>query len=203
MGACYAKLYESAIGCAKEGEIMTTDEDLYRRCFGSDEDALRELLERHREGLTLFLAGIVGNMEDAEELAMDTFAVMLANKNPFAGRSSFRTWLFAIGRNLALIFLRKHRNHILPIEEISHLVHEEHTELQLIRSEDREHLYEALFAIHENYRQALFLTYFEGMSVREAAHIMGRTERQVSDYLYRGKAALKTVMERRGFQYLT
>lgn len=180
---------------------MISDEELYRRCFGSDEDALRELLERHREGLTLFLFGIVGNMEDAEELAMDTFAVMLTNKNPFAGRSSFRTWLFAIGRNLALIFLRRHRGHTLSLQEITGLVHEEHTELQMIRSEDRQHLYEALFSIHENYRQALYLTYFEGMSVREAAGVMGKTERQISDYLYRGKAALKTVMERRGFQY--
>jgi len=149
----------------KEGKSMTTDEELYRRCFDSDEDALRELLERYREGLTLFLFGIVGNMEDAEELAMDTFAVMLSNKNPFAGRSSFRTWLFAVGRNLALISLRKHRSHVLPLQEITHLIHEEHTELQMIRSEDREHLYEALFSIHENYRQALCLTYFEGMSV--------------------------------------
>jgi len=180
---------------------MTSDEELYRRCFDNDEDALQELVERHRESLTLFLFGVVGNMEDAEELAMDAYAVMLANKNPFAGRSRFRTWLFAVGRNLARIFLRKHRNHALSLQEIEDQVHEEHAELQMIRCEDREQLYEALFSIRENYRQALFLTYFEGMSVREAAGVMGKTERQISDYLYRGKAALKTVMERRGFRY--
>ena len=52
-----------------------SDEALYARYLKQgDNDALRCLLERHREGLTLFLFGFVRNAQDAEELMLDAFA---------------------------------------------------------------------------------------------------------------------------------
>ena len=82
--------------------MRETDEELYRVYLAEgSEDALRELLLRHRESLTLFLFGYVRNMDDAEELMLDAFAVAAARTAAFGGRSSFRTWLFGIGRHLA------------------------------------------------------------------------------------------------------
>ena len=85
-----------------------TDETLYARYLreGDNED-LRILLERHRERLTLFLYGYVRNMEDAEELMLDAFAAAASGTTRFSGRSSFKTWLFSIGRHLALRRLRR------------------------------------------------------------------------------------------------
>ena len=40
-------------------------------------------------------------MEDAEELMMDSFAEVAAGRTLFSGRSSFKTWLFAVARNKA------------------------------------------------------------------------------------------------------
>ena len=85
----------------------TADEILYSRYLEKrDSDDLRELLERHRESLTLFIFGFVHDMDDAEELMLNAFAVAASGTSRFSGRSSFKTWLFAIGRNLARKHLR-------------------------------------------------------------------------------------------------
>ena len=74
--------------------IFEKDELIYRRFLTSGkENDLRILLERHREGLVLFLMGYVGNEEDAEELMMDAFAVVASRTSTFSGKSSFKTWL--------------------------------------------------------------------------------------------------------------
>ena len=68
---------------------------------------MRLLYERHRESLILFLTGYVHNTDDAEELMMDAFAVAASGTAAWSGRSSFKTWLFAIARKRAVTFLRK------------------------------------------------------------------------------------------------
>jgi len=85
------------------------DEQAYERYLRGKEDALQVLLERYRESLTLFLFGYVHNMEDAEELMLDAFAVVAAGESRYLEKSSFKTWLFGIGRNLARRHLRRQR----------------------------------------------------------------------------------------------
>ena len=51
------------------------------------------------------------------------------------------------------------------------------------------------------YRQVLYLSYFEGFSNSEAALIMKKSDRQIKDLLYNAKKALKSELERSGFEY--
>ena len=71
--------------------MIETDELIYRRFLAEhQEDDFRVLLERHREGLVLFLYGYVHSMEDAEDLMLDAFAEAAAGAH-FSGKSTFRT----------------------------------------------------------------------------------------------------------------
>jgi RNA polymerase sigma-70 factor (ECF subfamily) len=47
----------------------------------------------------------------------------------------------------------------------------------------------------------LFLSYFEGFSIAEIALIMKKSEKSVKNYLYKAKIALKSELERSGFDY--
>ena len=86
--------------------IIGTDEQLYSRFLKDrEEEALKILLERYRESLTLFLYGYVHSMEDAEDLMLDAFAEAAARESWSAEGSSFKTWLFAVGRKKALMHL--------------------------------------------------------------------------------------------------
>ncbi|MBQ6623105.1 MAG: sigma-70 family RNA polymerase sigma factor [Mogibacterium sp.] len=190
--------------------IYEKDETVYRR-FLSDrsESDLRILLERHRESLLLFLLGYVGNEEDAEELMMDTYAVVASGTSAFSGRSSFKTWLFGIARNQAKMFLRKKKGFFLSMEEMLEKSHYEQIadsyhdtpELELLRQEQNNELYMALETLPASYRQVLYLTYFEEMDADEAAHVMGKTKKQIYNLTERGRKALKEALERMGFDY--
>ena len=176
-----------------------SDEQLYERFLNAgDEDAFRVLLERHREGLTLFLRSFVPTLEDAEDLMIDAFAVAASGTASFSGASSFRTWLFAIGRNLARTHLRRHRS-AAPIEAAE--PGGEPPELELLRSERSRRLYEAMEGLNPEYRQVLYLLYFEQMSQDEAARVMRKTKKQIYHLTSRSREALRTALERTGFEY--
>lgn len=180
------------------GGAMERDEECYLRYLKGDDDALKELVERYEERLTLFLHGIVHNMEDAEELMLDTFAQMLARDKKFNGKSTFKTWLFAIGRNQALKRLRKRRLVFLKWEEQPRLTGEA-PDLKILREERSQRLFWAMEQLKLEYRQVLLLTYFEDMTCAQTARIMRRSERQISNLLYRGKRALREILLKEGF----
>ena len=136
--------------------MAETDEHLYSRFLARGDSAdLGVLLERHGERLTLFLYGYVRSMEDAEELMLDAFAVVAAGKSPFFGYSSFKTWIFSVGKRLALEFMRKNR---LKTETVDDALPDRFTpELTALRDERRAQLYRGLAQLPTEYRQALYL----------------------------------------------
>ena len=178
-----------------------TDEELYSRYMRDGcEDALRTLLERHREGLTLFIYAIVGDMDDAEDLMLDAFAAAAAGTSRFLGRSSFKTWLFSIGRNLAAGHMRKRKGPHLPLDDElagSSAV----PELEILKSEETRQLQQALSSLKPEYRQALTLIYFEDMSYEEAGKVMKQNRRQMYHLIERGKASLRETLERMGADF--
>ena len=175
-----------------------TDEILYCRYLESrkNED-LKVLLERHREGLTLFLFGIVHNMEDAEELMLDAFAEAAVRTRWKKEGASFKTWLFGVGRNLAFAFLRKNRR----TAELSELAAAPAPDEELFKEERDRQLYVALSRLQDDYRQALYLIYLEDLSVEETAAVMKKTKKQIYNLTARGKAALQEELERTGFDH--
>ena len=176
------------------------DEEVYLRYIEKDDDKdLETLLTRHRDGLFLFLMGFVKNEEDAEDLLMDTFAKLAVDKPHFDPdrTGSFKSWLYAIGRNNALMHLRKHKYQAVPLDE--EIVSEEETpEAEILKSDRNKRLYQALRTLKPEYRQALTLLYFDGLSHDEIALSMGMRKKQIYHLVDRGKDSLKKVLERMG-----
>ncbi len=181
--------------------MQRSDEQVYSRFLAERrEEDLELLLRRYRESLTLFLFGIVRNWEDAEELMLDAFAEAAAARTGFSGRSSFKTWLFAIGRHLALRRLRKQHRRTLPLEE-QEGGEASSPEPELMRAERDKLLYEALERLHPDYRQVLYLVYFEGMDTEAVARVMGKRKKQIYNLNERGRKALRDELDRMGFEY--
>ena len=184
--------------------MAESDEALYSRFLKTrDESAFRVLLERHKESLLLFINGFVRNLDDAEELMMDAFAETAAGPTLFSGRSSFKTWLFSIGKNLALMHLRKQRRMPMADEAVSEDIPDasDLPDLQLLQDERNRQLYQALAQLNDDYRQILILLYFENMSHEEAGKVMGKNRRQIYHLADRGRVALRERLERMGFEY--
>ena len=74
----------------------------YRRFLDGDDTGLAEIIRSYNDGLTLYLNSLVNNLSVADELSEDTFVKIGVKRPHFSGKSSFKTWLYAIGRNIAI-----------------------------------------------------------------------------------------------------
>ena len=63
--------------------------------------------------------------------------------------------------------------------------------------ESRRELYSAMSTLPDDYRNALYLIYFEDMSHEEVAGVMHKSVKQVYNLVFRGKQALKKILEER------
>lgn len=173
----------------------------YRRYLDGDDNGIAEIVAAYKDGLILYLNGYVENIFLAEELTEDTFFRLVVKKPWFSGRCSFKTWLYTIGRNVAIDHLRRRRGESgTTVEELANCLAEEaDLERSYIRQERKRTVHRVLGKLNPDYRQVLHLVYFEGFSNREAAVILRKSERQVRNLLYRAKQALRAALEKEGF----
>src|SRR5512134_2336443 len=73
----------------------------------SSEAAFAELAERHRRELQVHCYRMLGSFEDSEDLVQETLLRAWRKRHTFAGRSSFRAWLYKIATNACLDALER------------------------------------------------------------------------------------------------
>ena len=137
-------------------------------------------------------------------LLVSFFAIIIlyTKKPKFKGEGAFKTWLYSIGRHLALDHRRRiKRVFEVPLEEASDISDEESIEKNYIADEERIKLRRTINKLKPEYSQVLYLIYFEGFDNDGTAKIMDKSKRQVVDLLYRAKAALKKQLEKEGYNY--
>ena len=170
-------------------------------CFlNGDNDALVEIIRDYKDGLMFFLGGFVNDLSLAEELMEDTFVRLYVKKPRFSGNSTFKTWLYAVGRNVAREHIRKEaRRKSVPLED-----HPELTDLTFdpeqsyFQNEDRVQLYAAMVRLKPEYRQVLWLSYFEDLPGKDIARIMKKSPNSIGVLLHRAREALKNELSKEG-----
>lgn len=175
----------------------------YRRFLDGDDNGIVEIVGDYKDGLILYLNGYVDNLYIAEELTEDTFFRLMTKKPRFSGKSTFKSFLYAIGRNIAVDYIRHHSRLIgTPLEDMENYLSDELSlEQSYIKEERKIIIHRALSKLAPDYRTILWLVYFEGFSNKEAATILKKNNRQVKNLLYRAKQSLKSTLEKEGFVY--
>ena len=175
----------------------------YRRFLDGDDTGLGEIIRDYKDGLILYLNGYVKNIHTAEELAEDTFFKLCVKRPIFHEKYTFKTWLYTIGKNTAINYLKKaSRMADLPISDYGDLLADERSlEEEYIKNEEKIILHRAINCLNRDYSAVLHLVYFEEMSNEDAAKVLGKSKRQIENLLYRAKTALKTKLEKEGFTY--
>ncbi|MBR5272923.1 MAG: RNA polymerase sigma factor [Clostridia bacterium] len=175
----------------------------YRRFLDGDESGLAEIIKEYRDGLVFYLNSIVGNINIAEELAEDTFVLLGTRKPKDKGKSSFKTWLYTIGRNLALNYVKRVSRKIeVPIDVCADISDCKNTpEALYIKEERKIILHNAMKKLKSEYRQILWLIYFEGFTNKEAAVVLKKSVHNVETLVYRARKSLKSQLETEGFVY--
>jgi RNA polymerase sigma-70 factor, ECF subfamily len=164
-----------------------------------DRERLTDLLQSERQRLFYRALRLLGNAEDAEDAVQEGLLSAIRNLHRFAGRARLSTWLTRIVLNAALMRLRSLRTHeSVPIDEpamqeggvrISELLVDSrpNPEEACVRAEQRRILNQALKSLSLRQRQAIALRDFHGMTSKEAARILGRSEGTVKSQLHRAR----------------
>lgn len=175
----------------------------YRRFLDGDDKGIIEIVKDYKDGLILYLNGYVNNLYIAEELTEDTFFRLITKKPRYSGKSTFKSWLYAVGRNIAVDYIRHNSRQLnTPIEDMeNYLIEEKNLEKSYIQDERKIEVHKALSSLNQDYKNIIWLVYFEGFSNKEAAVILRKNDRQIKNLLYRAKQALKTKLEKEGFIY--
>jgi len=176
----------------------------YRRFLDGNDEGMYELVRDYKDGLIYFLNSIVGNVHTAEDIAEDVFIKLAIKKPRYNGKASFRTWLYTIGRNLALNHLKRLSRH--PEESVEEQAEfasdEEDLYDAVVRKEEYRKLHEAIKKLKPAQAEVLTLHYFEEMSTEEIGQILGKKKHAVEEMLSRARKALKEIMEVDGYEEL-
>lgn len=172
------------------------------RLQAGHEAALNDLMERHATPVFHFLCRVVGNEDDANDLAQETFVRVFKSANSFRTDQKFSTWLFTIAANLARNHFRwrsRHPNLSLDAENPE-------TEQSLgstlpaknpapneeaLADERAKAVRAAVGKLPDDLREALVLCEWEERSVAEAAAILAATPKAVESRLYRARGMLR------------
>jgi RNA polymerase sigma-70 factor (ECF subfamily) len=102
-------MVETTRGGADESAIVTA-------ARAGDESAFSALVERYRRELQVHCYRMLGSFDDAEDLVQETFLRAWRKRESFAGRASFRAWLYRIATNACLDFLASDQRRVIPSE---------------------------------------------------------------------------------------
>lgn len=175
----------------------------YRRFLDGDDNGIIEIIRDYKDGLTLFLNRYVDNIHVAEDLTEDTFFKLVSRKPRYTEKSSFKTWLYTIGRNVALSHLRRHsRISQISDEELALIQSDEESlEQSYLREERKILVHRSLSKLKPDYAQVLYLKFFEEQSNEDIGRILHKSRRQVENLVYQAKKSLKSQLEQEGYTY--
>ena len=151
-----------------------SDEILVQHAQQGVERAFRQLVERYNERVINVCFRIVGNDQDAEEAAMDTFLACYRGLDSFEGRSRFSTWLYQIARRCAYKQIDRRPPESEPINDLE--ISEDRLTAQpdknLQEREIRERVEQAVDALPDHLKEVVVFYFLEGLPYYEISEIL-------------------------------
>ncbi|KOO46229.1 sigma-70 family RNA polymerase sigma factor [Priestia koreensis] len=155
-----------------------------------------EIMNQYGQDILRLVYSYVRNKEVAEDLTQDIFVKCYKSLHTYTGKAKIRTWLWRIAINHCKDYLKSwHYKHMVTVEteKIDRPTHT--TEQVIIQQEEDEELIQAIMSLPLLYREAIYLFYYEDLSIKEIAQITGIGTNTVKTRLRRAKALLKEQLE--------
>jgi len=161
----------------------TEEQILVGKAQKGDMGAYDELVRRYQERIYATLYHMTSNHEDANDLTQDTFIKAFQALKTFKGGSSFYTWVYRIGVNKTINFLkqRKNRSHMSLNDldfnaehdpDLVALISDRTPRREVNLAELQEKLNEAMQKLSDSHRLVVTLHDVQGLPHDEIAEIM-------------------------------
>jgi RNA polymerase sigma-70 factor (ECF subfamily) len=184
-------------------ESNLNDAWLVEHARHGDHQAFALLVRRYERKLIRVLARLVREPEQARDLAQETFWRVYTCLNRFDTARRFGPWLFRIGVNLSLDWLRRSKYELMPAASIDRTGGDGQTTFDVpdpdprTRAELAQEVQFVLAQMPVSYRTILVLRDLEGFSSSEVAAIVGRREATVRWRLSLAREKFREIWQRR------
>ena len=176
------------------------DKVYIEQVLGGKISAFGFIVDRHRDKAYNLAFRICGNIEDAEEIAQDSFLKAFRSLTSFKMKSTFSTWLYRIVYNTAISHIRLRKKGLLSIEDFpadaSEFMGENVSEEQAEKDYRNALVNFALQKINEEERGLISLFYYDELTTDEIAGITGLTKQNVKVRLFRARQKMLGVIEK-------
>jgi RNA polymerase sigma-70 factor, ECF subfamily len=159
-----------------------------------------ELAKLHRASFGWALSCCRRNPLEAEDVLQSVYLKILEGKAVYRGDCKLQTWLFAVIRKTAISERRKTLVRALTTIPATK-TETQSCEADLELSELQQRFRQALESLPARQREALHLVFYQDLSIREAAEVMGVTIGSARQHYERGKSRLREALNREEFEY--
>jgi RNA polymerase sigma-70 factor (ECF subfamily) len=168
--------------------------ELIHRSQAGDTEAFGELVTKYRSKLFTMACAMVGNENDAWDLAQEGFLKAWQSIHRFQGRSSFYTWLYRITINVTTDSLRRQsrRSEVELDDAIPSFLPGPGVNFE--RAEIREQVYAALAQLTPEHRAVIVLKEIEDLHYHEIADILKLSIGTVMSRLFYGRKKLQSIL---------
>jgi RNA polymerase sigma-70 factor, ECF subfamily len=193
---------------AERYTLADPDVRLMLQVRDDDAPAFEELMLRYQNRLVSLLTHMVGQHDQAEDLAQEVFLRVYRARKGYVPGAKFSTWLFTIAGNVAANALRSRaRRHevnlapatsdtgSMPLEAVAVAASGQMPTRQLDKAELRDVVRQAIETLNDRQRMAVLLSKFEHFNYAEIAEIMDLSPEAVKSLLSRARSHLREVLE--------
>jgi len=164
------------------------------------EELADELARLHEDSFGWALSCSGWDEPMAEDVLQTAYLRVVSRKAVYKGRSPFRTWLFGVIARVAREENRRRRTRRSKAPELTVLMLDygrvEEDALETIaRSDESRRLIATLNVLPRRQREVLQLVFYEGLTVAEAADVMGVSVGSARTHYDRGKKRMRKLLE--------
>jgi RNA polymerase sigma-70 factor (ECF subfamily) len=178
-----------------------------QRLAGGHDAALNDLMARHAQPVFQFLCRMLGNEDDANDLAQETFLRVYQHRASFKPGARFTTWLYTIAANLARNHHRwrkRHPNVSLDAESEATgqsigdalTASDPAPDSAAVATERAAAVRAEVERLPADMREVIILCEWQDLSAAEAAAILETTPKAVDNRLYRARNLLRDRLKR-------
>lgn len=162
------------------------------RARRGDRDALRYLYVQYADNVYGYVASLLRDEHEAEDVTQQVFAKLMVVLSHYEERGiPFSAWILRVAHNAAVDVIRQRR--AVPCEEVRERNVPERSSVEQMLS-----LKEALETLPGDQREVVVLRHILGLSPREIADRLGKSEPSVHGLHHRGRGSLKAALIARG-----
>ncbi|TYQ13329.1 UNVERIFIED_CONTAM: RNA polymerase RpoE-like sigma-24 subunit [Acetivibrio alkalicellulosi] len=182
------------------------EKELIKKAKSGCVEAFEELISESQKKVFNIALKMMGNYDDANELAQEAFIKAYRSLHKFKGDSLFSTWIYRITTNVCLDELRKRKNKkVISLdqsmeyngEEVERQIEDEAIgpEKLLEKKETKKVIEEAINSLSVDYKTVIVLRDIQNFSYEQIAKITNCPEGTVKSRLNRARHALKEILK--------